>query len=60
MNSIIDNYNKDWNELREGIKAICKNFPEVYWQELDRNRSYPTKFVNELTKFLFRVQTYHA
>ncbi|MAI02280.1 MAG: acyl-CoA dehydrogenase [Rickettsiales bacterium] len=50
MNSIIDNYNMDWHELREGIKAICKNFPEVFWQELDRNRSYPTKFVNELTK----------
>ncbi len=42
--------NTDWQELRIGIKGICKYYPESYWQELDRERKYPTDFVKKLTK----------
>ncbi len=41
--------NTDWQDLREGIRSVCKKFSEDYWRELDQKRKYPTKFVNELT-----------
>ena len=28
--------NDTWEEVREGIRAICKGFPETYWQKLDQ------------------------
>lgn len=37
------------DEIRLAIKKICADFPGTYWQELDRNRAYPTDFVNALT-----------
>ena len=42
--------NKDWIELRDGIRAMCKRFPESYWRDLDRERKYPSSFVKDLTK----------
>ncbi len=36
--------------LREGIRALCARYPEGYWQERDRERSYPEAFVRELTE----------
>ena len=41
--------NTDWQDLREGIRSVCKKFSEDYWRELDQKRKYPTKFVNDLT-----------
>ncbi len=38
------------HELREAIQALCKKYPEEYWQQLDRERAYPDAFVAELTK----------
>ena len=40
----------DWKDLREGIRAICKKFPETYWRDLDIKREYPSKFVKSLTE----------
>ena len=40
----------DWKDLREGIRAIFKKFPETYWRDLDIKREYPTKFVKNLTE----------
>ena len=40
---------EEWIEVKEGIKSICKGFPESYWQKLDQQRSYPQDFVNTLT-----------
>ncbi|MEC8099803.1 MAG: acyl-CoA dehydrogenase family protein [Pseudomonadota bacterium] len=39
-----------WEDIKRGIKAICDRFPESYWQELDKNRTYPDDFVKTLTK----------
>ena len=36
-------------ELREQVRKLCKRYPEDYWQEHDRARTYPEEFVNELT-----------
>ena len=42
--------NTDYNDLRNGVKSICKSYPESYWRDLDRKREYPSNFVESLTK----------
>ena len=37
-------------EIRESVEKFCKNFPGEYWRECDRNDTYPTTFVEGLTK----------
>ncbi len=37
-------------ELREQIRRLCSRFPSDYWQKLDRARTYPEEFVQELTE----------
>ena len=39
----------DISAIREGIKSLCEKFPEKYWRETDRSRSYPKKFVKALS-----------
>src|SRR6266852_1878065 len=36
-------------EIREAIRQLCLKFEGAYWRELDRERGYPTKFVQALT-----------
>jgi len=36
-------------EIRAAVRRICAGFPGSYWQELDRERRYPTEFVEMLT-----------
>ncbi|VAW00183.1 Acyl-CoA dehydrogenase [hydrothermal vent metagenome] len=36
--------------IRDGVSALCKDFPGPYWQELDRTNCYPTEFVDALTR----------
>jgi len=37
-------------EIRAGIRRLCAGFPGEYWRELDRDRAYPTAFVEALTR----------
>ena len=37
-------------ELREGVRAVCKRFDDEYWRKLDEVDGYPTAFVKEITK----------
>ena len=37
-------------EIREAVQKLCSQFPGAYWQSMDRDRSYPTEFVNALTQ----------
>lgn len=37
------------NDIREAVAALCRNFPGEYWRKLDREREYPTEFVQALT-----------
>ncbi len=37
-------------ELREQIRKLCSRYSAEYWQKLDRARSYPEEFVQELTE----------
>ncbi len=36
--------------LRREIRALCMEFPDPYWRDLDRRREYPEAFVRALTE----------
>jgi len=36
--------------IGQSVQALCLNFPGSYWREKDRERSYPTEFVEALTQ----------
>ncbi|MBV9817009.1 MAG: acyl-CoA/acyl-ACP dehydrogenase [Solirubrobacterales bacterium] len=36
--------------LREGVRAVCRRFPEGYWRELDAQGAYPAAFVEAMTE----------
>jgi alkylation response protein AidB-like acyl-CoA dehydrogenase len=38
-----------FDDIREAVRNLCVQFPGEYWRELDRERAYPTDFVNALT-----------
>ena len=37
-------------DLRDAVRALCEKFDSAYWQEVDKERAYPEKFVDALTK----------
>ena len=37
-------------EIRRSVRALCEEFPGEYWREKDRERAYPTEFVQALTE----------
>ena len=40
---------EDFDEIRASVRALCARFPGAYWRDLDRDRKYPTAFVQALT-----------
>ena len=39
----------DLAPIREAVRALCAGFPGEYWRKVDRERAYPTEFVQALT-----------
>ena len=39
-----------YGALREGVRALCRQFDGAYWQKVDEARGYPEAFVEALTK----------
>ena len=39
-----------FNDIREGIRAVCAEFPDEYHRKIDHDRAYPEAFVAALTK----------
>ncbi|MCO5144747.1 MAG: acyl-CoA/acyl-ACP dehydrogenase [Aquamicrobium sp.] len=37
-------------DIREGVRALCANFPPEYHRRIDEARGYPEEFVEALTK----------
>jgi acyl-CoA dehydrogenase len=35
--------------MRREVRALCMQFPDAYWRDLDRRREYPEAFVQALT-----------
>jgi acyl-CoA dehydrogenase len=42
--------NGDHADIREGVRALCAQFPPAYFREVDERRGYPEAFVEALTK----------
>src|SRR5215471_2928118 len=40
----------DLAQIRASVRALCSRFPGEYWRALDRDRTYPTAFVQALTE----------
>ena len=40
----------DYSDLRDAVAKLCSKYSGAYWRELDRDMTYPTEFVEELTK----------
>jgi acyl-CoA dehydrogenase len=38
----------DYADIREGVRAICKNFPGKYWRDLEARDEYAEEFVAAL------------
>jgi acyl-CoA dehydrogenase len=37
-------------DIRREVRKLCADFPGEYWRRLDRDRAYPTGFVQALTR----------
>jgi acyl-CoA dehydrogenase len=35
--------------IREEVRKLCKDFPDTYWQDVDKHEKYPQEFVDTLT-----------
>src|SRR3990172_2672249 len=35
--------------IREEVRRLCQDFPDRYWQDVDKHEKYPIEFVNALT-----------
>ncbi len=41
---------ENFPEVRDAVRALCKEFDSAYWQKVDEARAYPEAFVDALTK----------
>ena len=41
---------RDYQELRDAMRDLCKQYPDEYWRKIDDARGYPEAFVDALTK----------
>ncbi len=41
---------ESFQEIREAVRALCRNFDSAYWQKMDYERAYPDDFVRALTE----------
>jgi len=41
---------EELTEIRRAVRALCEEYPGEYWREKDRDRAYPSEFVDALTK----------
>ena len=40
----------NYDDIREAVARLCSDFPGEYWRVLDRERGYPTEFIQALTE----------
>ena len=41
--------NNDYNAIREGVRALCAEFPAEYWRKFDEQKGFPEAFVSAMT-----------
>lgn len=44
-----DNNNEELNAIREGVRALCSDFPAEYWRKIDEEKGFPEAFVKAMT-----------
>lgn len=42
--------NEDYNAIREGVRALCAEFPAEYWRRIDEAKGFPEAFVTAMTE----------
>jgi alkylation response protein AidB-like acyl-CoA dehydrogenase len=40
----------EYSDIQEEVAKLCAKFPGSYWQEKDKNRAYPSEFVDALSE----------
>ena len=40
----------DYQDIRDGVRKVCEDYPLEYWREKDEIAEYPTEFVNAMTE----------
>ncbi len=40
---------EDWQAIREAVGKLCRDFPDTYWRDVDKQEKYPQEFVDQLT-----------
>src|SRR5260221_8760369 len=38
----------DHQEIRDAVRALCRQFPDEYFRKVDEQKAYPEKFVDAL------------
>ncbi|WP_196933594.1 acyl-CoA dehydrogenase family protein, partial [Pseudacidovorax intermedius] len=38
------------HDIRDAVRALCAEFPDAYFREVDAQRAYPEAFVDALTR----------
>ncbi|WP_378213782.1 acyl-CoA dehydrogenase family protein [Aquicoccus sp. G2-2] len=46
----MDSHHDQHSDLRDGIRALCADFPPEYHRKVDEARGYPAEFVEALTR----------
>ncbi|MBS7781629.1 acyl-CoA dehydrogenase family protein [Acidovorax sp. CCYZU-2555] len=44
------NETDDYQEIRDAVRALCKQYPDEYFRKIDEQRGYPEEFVQALTQ----------
>ncbi|MFN3566251.1 MAG: acyl-CoA dehydrogenase family protein [Burkholderiaceae bacterium] len=39
-----------YQDVRDGVRDLCRRFPDEYWRDVDERRGYPDAFVDALTR----------
>ena len=47
---MIETRDESFPDIRDSMRRLCAGFPGAYWRKLDRERQYPTEFVQTLTR----------
>ena len=41
---------EEYSDIRDSVQKLCSRFPNEYWRGLDRDKAYPTDFVQALAE----------
>ena len=50
-----DRNSEELNAIREGVRALCAEFPAEYWRKIDEQKGFPDAFVSAMTAALLAL-----